>query len=119
MKVTSLLLIIACSLHGQAKYLMGGSVSRDGLTVAYRTRIEPSSGEEFKLAGGAASSRETWHRFLYHLKERKYFGYDIVIQRQGEQYSLALLPLSAEMPLPGSKAAPPNVKITLSTISGR
>jgi hypothetical protein len=89
-------LILACSAFGQAKWLMSGTVSKDGVEVAYRTRIEPpSDSAAFNMGGGTASFRDIWHRYLYHSKDRKYLGYDISIQRQGDRYDVTLLPLSA------------------------
>jgi hypothetical protein len=98
MKVISLILTFACCAFGQAKLIMSGSVSKDGVHVAFRTMMEPpSSGEDFSLGGGTASSEHLWHRYLYHSKTRKYFGYDIDIQRkQGDQFVVRLLPLSAD-----------------------
>ncbi|MBK9169016.1 MAG: hypothetical protein IPM24_16310 [Bryobacterales bacterium] len=113
------MLILACPAFGQAGFLMSGSVPGDGFTVEYRTRIEPASDvHDVHLEGGTAG----WRRYLYHPRERKYFGYDVLVQPQDGEYRLSLLPLSAnpeelglprgawtQVPLPGS-AAPQTVR---------
>jgi hypothetical protein len=89
-------MILACSVFGQAQWLQSGSVTKDGVEVTYRTRIEPpSNSEQLNMGGGTASSRDVWHRFLYHSKDRKYLGYDIQIRRQGGRFEVTLLPLTA------------------------
>ena len=73
--------------------IMSGSVSKDGIALYYETRLEPPWPP---LAAGINGGTYGMHRYMMDSVRRKYFGYDIDIERlpQVNTYRLTLGPLS-------------------------
>jgi len=95
MRVTSLLILLACACSG-AQVVMSGSGSKTGVYFRYETRIEPElSGQKITGFGGGLFVDGGFHRFLSDTTTRKYFGYDLSIDPQpGEMFRVTFEPLS-------------------------
>jgi len=95
MRTTSLLLLFACLSSG-AQVIMSGTGSKHGVQFRYETRVEPEI-PGLKLSGfdgGGLVAGAGFHRFIADRTARKYYGYDLLIEPQGEGFRVAMQPLS-------------------------
>ncbi len=79
----SVLALVLCgTAFGQSGVLMSGNATQNGVTLTYETRLEPAS-PAFASAfvGGVVTDPDGIHRYMAYNSERKFFGYDIQIEK--------------------------------------
>jgi len=96
MRINSLLFLLAAGLaHAEQVQVMNGVASTvDGVSIQYRTMVEPArSSAPFQLGGGVVVDR-TVRRYVFN--PDSYFGYDLTAEpvNGGREVRLALGPLT-------------------------
>jgi len=96
MRITSLLILLACACSG-AQVIISGSGSKEGVYFRYETRLEPElPGQKITgFGGGGLVVGAGFHRYLTDTTAKKYFGYDLSIEPDpGGMFRVTFQPLS-------------------------
>jgi hypothetical protein len=92
------LLFFACVLAARSAELMSGSSElKNGITVQYRTELEPPLRESqiLMLEGGHSVSGNRIHRTLREKTTDAYYGYDLVVDAEGPgRFRVGIEPLT-------------------------
>ena len=95
--VIILALTLGLYINGSAQ--SGAIQFENGITVAIKTETVPPNGENSSgnmYSSGTAYTGNTVHRVMTDTKNKIYFGYDLIVEKQGEagKFKVAIKPLS-------------------------
>jgi hypothetical protein len=98
MKAIELVLAVSVCVPALAQtgIIMSGSASNKNVHLSYETRLDPPSPPLKGLGGGVVVGSSVVHRYMMDSSERRYFGYDVELERgqEGNTYRITIRPLS-------------------------
>ncbi len=94
--MTLIRLLVLCQLTGIAfAQIMSGSVTIDGVSFTYETRLEPPSPGISSTGGGTLTEKRVVKRHICDFVQKTYYGYDLTMDTLADgRYRLTFSPLT-------------------------